>query len=78
MPGRLQDKTAIIIGAARGLGAGIAELFAEEGARLVIGDPLEAEGRDIAYACAYLASDEAAYVTGTTIIVDGGQILPEA
>jgi 3-oxoacyl-[acyl-carrier protein] reductase len=33
--------------------------------------------RDVAYACLYLASDEAAYVTGTTIIVDGGQILPE-
>ncbi len=34
--------------------------------------------RDVAYACLYLASDEAAYVTGTTIIVDGGQILPES
>jgi 3-oxoacyl-[acyl-carrier protein] reductase len=34
--------------------------------------------RDVAHACLYLASDEAAYVTGTTIIVDGGQILPEA
>jgi len=34
--------------------------------------------RDVAYACLYLASDEASFVTGTTIVVDGGQILPEA
>ena len=34
--------------------------------------------RDVAYACLYLASDEASFITGTTIIVDGGQILPEA
>jgi 3-oxoacyl-[acyl-carrier protein] reductase len=34
--------------------------------------------RDVAYACLYLASDEASFVTGTTIVIDGGQILPEA
>ena len=33
--------------------------------------------RDIAHAALFLASDEAAFITGTTIIVDGGQILPE-
>lgn len=33
---------------------------------------------DIGYAALYLASKEAAYVTGQTIIVDGGQILPES
>jgi 3-oxoacyl-[acyl-carrier protein] reductase len=38
-----------------------------------VGDP-----EDIAYAMLYLASDEARYVTGQTIIVDGGEILPES
>ena len=33
--------------------------------------------RDVAQAALFLASDEAAYITGTTIMVDGGQTLPE-
>lgn len=33
--------------------------------------------RDVANAFLFLASDEAAYITGTTIVVDGGQLLPE-
>lgn len=33
---------------------------------------------DIAYAALFFASDEAAYITGQTIVVDGGQILPES
>jgi 3-oxoacyl-[acyl-carrier protein] reductase len=33
--------------------------------------------RDVANAALFLASDDAAYITGTTIIVDGGQTLPE-
>ncbi|MCX5513333.1 3-oxoacyl-[acyl-carrier-protein] reductase [Kaistia algarum] len=32
---------------------------------------------DIAGAVYFLASDDAAYISGTTIVIDGGQILPE-
>lgn len=36
------------------------------------------EPKDIGYAAAFLASTEAKYITGQTIIIDGGQILPES
>lgn len=34
--------------------------------------------RDVANAFLFLASEEASFITGTTIIVDGGQTLPES
>lgn len=48
MTGRLQGKVAIISGASKGLGAAHAKLFAEEGASVVIGDVLVAEGEALA------------------------------
>ena len=33
---------------------------------------------EIGYAALFLASDEAGYITGQTIVVDGGQVLPES
>src|SRR5579859_7040616 len=38
-----------------------------------LGDP-----EDVAYAMLFFASDEAKYITGQTVVVDGGQILPES
>ena len=42
--------------------------------------PLKRLGKveDIANAALFFASQEAAYITGQTLIVDGGQILPES
>jgi len=34
-------------------------------------------GDDIGYAALFLASEEAGYITGQTIVVDGGQVFPE-
>lgn len=36
------------------------------------------EPDDIAHAMLFLASDEAKYITGQTLVMDGGQTLPES
>jgi 3-oxoacyl-[acyl-carrier protein] reductase len=48
MAGRLEGKVGLIVGAARGIGKGIALRFAEEGARLILADSDEALGRTTA------------------------------
>jgi NAD(P)-dependent dehydrogenase (short-subunit alcohol dehydrogenase family) len=45
---RLAGKVALVSGGASGMGQSEATIFAREGARVVVGDVLEAEGRDVA------------------------------
>jgi len=59
---------------------GLAELGPEYRQRTEASIPLGrlGTGADIGHAALFLATEEAAYITGQTIVVDGGQILPES
>jgi 3alpha(or 20beta)-hydroxysteroid dehydrogenase len=46
--GRVDGRVAIVTGAARGMGKAEAKLLADEGARVVIADLLDAEGQEVA------------------------------
>ncbi|MEY7848415.1 SDR family NAD(P)-dependent oxidoreductase [Natrarchaeobius sp. A-rgal3] len=48
MAGRLENRTAIVTGSTRGIGAGIARRFAQEGANVVVSGRSETEGRAVA------------------------------
>ena len=64
MTGRLDGKTALITGAAAGLGRVAAELFAREGARVVVAD--------VADGAATVAAIEAAGGVATAVPMDVG------
>jgi 3-oxoacyl-[acyl-carrier protein] reductase len=59
---------------------GLAEMGEEYREKMESAIPLKRLGTvaDIGNAALFLASDEAGYITGQTIVVDGGQILPES
>lgn len=59
---------------------GLAGLGADYQAQMSAAIPLKRLGsvEDIANAALFLASEEAAYITGQTLVVDGGQVLPES
>jgi 3-oxoacyl-[acyl-carrier protein] reductase len=59
---------------------GLAEMGQEYRKQMEASIPLKRLGTvaDIGNAALFLATDEAGYITGQTIVVDGGQILPES
>jgi 3-oxoacyl-[acyl-carrier protein] reductase len=59
---------------------GLAEMGEDYAAGMTAAIPMGRLGTvdEIGYAALFLATDEAAYITGQTIVVDGGQVLPES
>jgi 3-oxoacyl-[acyl-carrier protein] reductase len=59
---------------------GLVDLGSEYTARMENSIPMRRLGSvaDIANAVLFFSSDEAAYITGQTLVIDGGQVLPES
>jgi 3-oxoacyl-[acyl-carrier protein] reductase len=59
---------------------GLAELGEDYAEQMAAAIPMRRLGSvdDIGYSALFLATDEAAYITGQTIVIDGGQVLPES
>jgi 3-oxoacyl-[acyl-carrier protein] reductase len=58
---------------------GLAELGEEHAEKMAVSIPLRRLGTvdEIGYTALFLATEEAGFITGQTIVVDGGQVLPE-
>ncbi|WP_089098624.1 SDR family NAD(P)-dependent oxidoreductase [Streptomyces hyaluromycini] len=70
VPGQLHTPMVEARLAGQRAGGDVAKLLAQRRARIPLG--FMGDGRDTAYAALFLASDEARFVTGTEIVVDGG------
>jgi len=59
---------------------GLAGMGEDYAAGMIAAIPMRRLGTvdEIGYTALFLATDEAAYITGQTIVVDGGQVLPES
>jgi 3-oxoacyl-[acyl-carrier protein] reductase len=59
---------------------GLAEMGEDYAAGMTAAIPMRRLGTvdEIGYTALFFATDEAAYITGQTIVVDGGQVLPES
>jgi NAD(P)-dependent dehydrogenase (short-subunit alcohol dehydrogenase family) len=72
VPGQLHTPMVEARLARQRAGGDVEELLRQRLARIPLG--IEGDGRDTANAALFLASDEARFITGTEIVVDGGMI----
>lgn len=70
MPGRLQDKVAIVTGGASGIGLGTVERFLDEGAAVVVADMNTAKGEELVVQCRSRGQGNRVRFTRTDVSVE--------